>query len=512
MSELTEIPIIGPDYAQRSREFNDQVTLNMYAKGAKQGSKTNYALYSCPGLKKFAQVSQAGARSNGEQFKGEAYFAMGFGIYKVARNGTSSHIGTITAPRGRITMVAGRSYLLIVDGQNGYTWDGSTFAQISRTGNAAGFPPGPTHCTYLDGYFIVNKANSDQFYISAIEDPTSWDALDYATASASPDNTLALVASFKLLYILGQWTTQIYYDSGNVDFPFTEYAGGGVMQFGILAPFSLVHTSVGLLWLATSVEGDAQVVHAEGMSSKVVSDAISYALSTFSTVEDAFAGVYRFDGRTIYQLTFPAEKRTFEYYIEDDAWYERSSYGIGRYRSSGIAVLGSDYLFADYESGMVYQLDTNIYDEDGTPLVRERQTKNFSRSGNRLIWHEFILDVQSGVGPYGSNAHDLVYETALFDSGATWVLANGATVLFGEVGPISKQPGPKVMLSWSDDGGWTWSNEHWRSLGKIGNYGHRVKWRRLGMSTQRIYRVRLTDPVDFTILGAYARLTEAEVS
>jgi hypothetical protein len=39
---------------------------------------------------------------------------------------------------------------------------------------------------------------------------------------------------------------------------------------------------------------------------------------------------------------------------------------------------------------------------------------------------------------------------------------------------------PQVMLRFSDDGGHTWSNEHWKSMGKIGRYGYRTIWRRLG--------------------------------
>jgi hypothetical protein len=62
-----------------------------------------------------------------------------------------------------------------------------------------------------------------------------------------------------------------------------------------------------------------------------------------------------------------------------------------------------------------------------------------------------------------------------------------------------------VMLRWSDDGGHTWSNEHWQGMGKIGKYGTRTIWRRLGMTTKlrdRVYEISGTDPVKITITGA----------
>jgi len=64
---------------------------------------------------------------------------------------------------------------------------------------------------------------------------------------------------------------------------------------------------------------------------------------------------------------------------------------------------------------------------------------------------------------------------------------------------------PEVMLRWSDDGGHTWSNEHWRKMGAIGQYGYRTIWRRLGMTMKlrdRVYEVSGTDPVKIAIMGA----------
>jgi hypothetical protein len=71
----------------------------------------------------------------------------------------------------------------------------------------------------------------------------------------------------------------------------------------------------------------------------------------------------------------------------------------------------------------------------------------------------------------------------------------------------SAAPGynPQAMLRWSDDAGHTWSNEHWSSMGKIGQYGFRTFWRRLGMTQKlrdRVYEVSGTDPVKIAITNA----------
>ena len=70
---------------------------------------------------------------------------------------------------------------------------------------------------------------------------------------------------------------------------------------------------------------------------------------------------------------------------------------------------------------------------------------------------------------------------------------------------IGQGSDPQVMLRWSDDGGHTWSNEHWVSVGKIGEFYRRAIWRRLGMTLKirdRVYEVSMTDPVKTAIMGA----------
>jgi hypothetical protein len=76
--------------------------------------------------------------------------------------------------------------------------------------------------------------------------------------------------------------------------------------------------------------------------------------------------------------------------------------------------------------------------------------------------------------------------------------------------PSFSNSNAQVMLRWSDDGGHTWSNEHWASMGKLGEYGKRVIWRRLGMTTKlrdRVYEVSGTDPVKIAIMGAELSVT-----
>jgi hypothetical protein len=61
---------------------------------------------------------------------------------------------------------------------------------------------------------------------------------------------------------------------------------------------------------------------------------------------------------------------------------------------------------------------------------------------------------------------------------------------------------PQAMLQWSDDGGYTWSNEHWVDVGAKGQYSTRVKWNALGSSRDRVFRFVISDPVKCVLIGA----------
>ena len=65
------------------------------------------------------------------------------------------------------------------------------------------------------------------------------------------------------------------------------------------------------------------------------------------------------------------------------------------------------------------------------------------------------------------------------------------------------------MLSYSDDAGYTWSNERLLKLGRAGAYTWRVLTEQLGQSVERVYKFRVSDPVRCTIQRASA---DVEVS
>jgi hypothetical protein len=466
-----EIPFVGPTYNGRSSKINAQRTVNLFPKLEKPGAKTPIALYSTPGLSQIGTKGTGPTRSNGVKFSDKLYFVSGNELISVDSSNIFTTIGTLNTGGSRCELAAGRTYIVVVDGTDGYTYDGTTFAQISD----ADFPASPSHVSYLKGRFIVNKGLSDEYYISADEDPTSWAALDFASAENNPDDILAHAATESDLYHVGSDTTQVFYFSGNADFPFDPYPNGTI-EIGIEAPHSLVQFTGGLVWLASDKDGDPYVVHVNGLTGQPIStNEIDFQISEFTTKSDAIGSIYRKAGRTFYVLTFPSADKTFCFDLTPDGrdWHERKSYNLGRWRVAGIGFLAGNVICGDYDNAKFYKLDFDTYDEDGAILERIRVAPVIHKTRKVMTFWELIVEMKTGVGLTTGQGSD-----------------------------------PQAMLRYSDDGGKTWSSELWETIGEIGDYGRKgCKWEQLGDSEERIFELKVTDPVEVEILGAYADIT-----
>jgi hypothetical protein len=81
------------------------------------------------------------------------------------------------------------------------------------------------------------------------------------------------------------------------------------------------------------------------------------------------------------------------------------------------------------------------------------------------------------------------------------VQVDGLLKTFGPIAPAGREP--LIALRWSDDGGHTWSNEHFAGTGAVGEYRKRVIWRALGRSRDRVYEAVDSDPIPSRIIDAY---------
>lgn len=465
------IPFIGPQATARSETQNAQITQNLYPEIT--DGKEKAVLYRIPGIKKAFVMSNNPCRSNGVLFGALAYFVSGGGLYSVDVNKNTNLVGTLSTNSGRVSIVAGQTYIMIVDGANGYTYDGTTFATIADVDFPTNNTPARTvnHVAYKDGFFMVTIEDTGEFNKSGLEDPTAWDGLEFENAEGRPDVLRTLHASDDFLYLFGEYSMEAWYNSGGAAFPFSR-AQGGVSSWGIEAPFSISEADNAIFFLGRIKEGGIEVCQTQGVAVQVISTVeISNEINALTT-DDAWSFVYMQNAHLFYVLTFPASQKTFVYDITTKLWHSRTTKSLGQWRPNGHVYFAGSHFVGDIASGQFYELDMNTYTDDGDYIKWIRRTTPSDNNYQSITFDEIILDIQGGVG--------------------------------------STQLNPQLMYRYSDDGGRTWSSEIWADMGKQGEYLIKARWTQLGDSYERIHEFSGTDATFICLLNAYAQVRVSE--
>jgi hypothetical protein len=454
-----EIPLVGGAYIGPSTNINAQICQNLYPVFDNEGGKIA-AMRNTPGLVEFSQPQEGVVRGM-NVMDGYLYATIEDRVYRFSANGSYILIsGVLLTHTGNVWMENNGTQIMIVDGQYGYIIAGTTLTRITD----ADFPT-PSSLTYQDGYFIVSSANTGKFYLSGSYEGTTWDALDYATAEAYPDNLQAVISAHQELWLIGKESYEVWYNSGTADFPFSRISGA-VNKVGTIAPHSVTQYQ-GTVFLLDNLRAVQMSVGYQ--TQKISTEQIDYQLQQYSTVEDAIGFCYQQEGHAFYELTFPTEGKTWVYDGVTKIWHTRASGTEDkRHRANCYDYFYGKHIVGDYENGKLYYYSLSTYDEDGTQVRRIRSAQAIHQERKNMFHHSLEIEFEAGVGLVSSQG-------------------------------VS----PQAMLEWSDDGGHTFGNEHWATIGAMGKYKNRARWRRLGVSRDRIYRVMIADPVKTVIIGAY---------
>jgi hypothetical protein len=468
---------IGPSYQLQSLAVDCQRTVNLYPEMNEAGMGKDgevASLVATPGLRTLLTLA-AGATRGGHvcASNGALFVAAGNKLYGITSAWASVELGTLSTSEGPISFADNGAQVVLVDGTYAYVWTigTNTFAQVTDPDFV-----GADHVTFQDGYFIFNETGTGRIQITDLYN-TNFDALDFATAEGSPDNLTAVVSDGQNLYLPGDRTTEVFYNSGDASFPFERHQGA-LINVGIAAGFTLQLLQGGVYWLGQDASGRGVVYRAQGFQPQRISThAIETVIAGLGDLSEARAWVYQQSGHAFYVLNLPGASTTWVFDAATNLWHERASltYGeFGRHRADWHAYAYDTHVVGDFETGALYALESATLDEGTLPLLRERTAPYVSKENKRIFHHSFQLDMETGVGLDGTG----------------------------------QGTDPVAVLQWSDDGGQTWSSEREASVGRIGEHKVRVIWRRLGSARARVYRVRISDPVRVTIIGANLEIEE----
>lgn len=457
MAGAREIRCIGPSAYLPDRKAAVQRTVNMFLRQITGlGEDKSVILESVPGLRLTLELS--GGYRGGYATESRVFVVYGSTLWETT-NGTAQNRGTVLGD-GPVAMAEGTDQLVIVTGQYGYVLrlNSSVLVQITDEDWRGSYS-----VAELNGLFIfVALDQPDQFYLSAIDDATDLDALDFSSADAQPDRLLAVSALKQEAFMFGTLSTEVWTFVADLDFPLARYTATPI-DIGLVGRRAVVNAADTLIFVGQTDRGGGIVYMMSGhQPRRISSESVEAALQadgvdlTQCTMWARQGVGYEFVG-----INAPGMQTTWVWDAATREWHEEAELVEGQWqplRVEGVVSVGGRH-YAMSNTAQ-YLVDQTAHDLGGSVLARER------------TWPHLISPSMEPVTYAG-------VEIA-----------------------CSTGNGGNVTLEVSNDGGFVFGAPLLRSLGAVGRFMQRVRWNFLGQARDRVFRLRCTDAVPFNIHAA----------
>lgn len=353
--------------------------------------------------------------------------------------------------------------------------DAGTYFNVDSAGvlSQPTFPTGwdARYFTYLDGYLIFannGAANilKQQFFYSGLIDATSFNALDFSSATEKPDRLVFPFASQNAIWLFGSNTFEVFDNAGE---SFQQIESATNTTLGSLSPNAIAEADNSVIF----VGHDGAVYKTQGYDAVKIStpyideyfarNADLSALRGFTLVER---------GLWFYILTVPG-LRTFAYCIKTDKWSVFKTHNQNEFKADYFVNNGKQAFCAI--DNVLYKLDYSVFQDAGNPIEREFSCMEIETGDARkFITHYVQPDVTTGTTD------------------------------------IAQTQTPLLEMDYSDNDGATFSTPRFEGIGATGEYDKRARFKRLGSSRRRIYRFRCTENLELSARGAYVGIEVAD--
>lgn len=465
--DLRPIHFAINSYKAYSGLLSSERLINFYAELVPIQDAFKVAIYGTPGFIPWLSLGNFQPVYGIEKMGENIFVVCGLDVLMIDVNKNITSIGTMSASPGRVMMTNnGTQVTILCDSGVAFycTTTASSLTQITD-----GDYDLSSSVTTMDGFTIFTNQASTRYQISALNDTSSYAALDFDNVLANSDNLVAAITNNLEVWFFKETITEVYYNSGNATFPF-QRKNGVFIQKGCAAKYSISIIDNSFYFLGN----DRIIYQTNGYQLQQISTfPISKEIESYEVVSDAFSFIYTQAGHKFYCITFPTANKTWVYDISTTLWHERqslnpASFKPEEWRPNSFVFFNGLNLVGDPMNGTIYQLDLDTYDEDGTPListaVSTTQFDNYKRDAVGTL----VLMMDTGVGTSTGQGSE-----------------------------------PQIMMKTSIDGGKTWSNELWQPMGEIGAYQTEIFWNRVAYGRTLILELSISDPVKRAIIGAY---------
>lgn len=466
---MTQLNITNGFYVHESLPISNQDCVNWYPITNEKSALSEESLLGTPGIELLTTTGTTNEYNRGCWEKGGiGYFVNGNVLYSLdytidgAGNETFAYtaLGTIEGTERVFMADNGTQLMVLVPGGKAYIYneqDGTPFQEITDADFRANGDP--QSLLFIDGYFVCTT-DEKKWIISNLNDGTTWDALDFASAEADPDSIVGIALCKNQPYILGSRTTEGFTNIGGSGFPFQR--NNVFFAKGIVGPYAVTNANDTFFIIGKGEkESPAFWMFTESGYQKISTCVIDTILSGYTAAELLNAFCWSIAQRGAYFVGLTLPDRTFVINLIDMKWHERRSHvGVSdvKWRVSSIMQVYGKLIVGDLYTGNIGKLAADIYKEYTENIRRIVSTMPFTNNLEPIAVPKIELTMETGISNDDCNV-------------------------------------PIISLSMSKDGK-VFNYERLRSLGMIGEYKKRLIWRRNGrFSRFGVLRFAFSDPV-----------------
>ena len=495
----TQLPFTNGFYNSTIKPLSSQRCINWYVNVPEMPSVTDACLIGTPGTVEVANVGTQARTRGSIASRGFPYFVIGTKLYRVdvaydidgIASYTPVELGTITGD-GRVSMAEnGDQIVIVVPGVTAYVYSQSLVAFY--TIDDPNYDGPAENVSFIDGFFVFPKTGDKKFFNSPLNDArgsvnggASYNALDFSNAEADPDPIAGSINYRNQLYVAGTETFEVYRNIARVPSPF-ERVNGFIIPKGLAAKNTLIKFAGTFAWIGSGKNEKPSVYVFDGNGAQRVSTRpIDSILGQLTSSQLDEVGAWTYEEAGSFFLGFSLPDTCLVYDANTQRWHERlSAEGSNEvpYRSADFVGVYGTMLCGDRLTGIIGELSSDYLLEYGRLIKRSFTTQPFDMSGEVAFVPRIEALIESGVG-----------------------LRNDIVVSYDGAGQELGSD-PQLGMEFSDDGGRTFSNMRFRSMGKTGQYKTRCIWYKNGrVSRNRVLRFVMSDPVKAAFLRLEAKI------
>lgn len=315
-------------------------------------------------------------------------------VYKVNSNLNFERIANLSSSNGDVFIAEDNaSNIAICDKKNIYIYNYSDSAGGFYT-ITLDFIPG--YITFGTGQFIASVLNPDPenlgfwrlsdyddnsfvfFPTAGSTDPVGPNYVgDFQTKGDVVQAVIPLPSRGNNVLVFGKIVTELWVQAGLPAFPYQKNTAYN-LDYGCINPATIAWLDKYVVWVGGNQQAGATIMFTDGSEIQQISnDGINFKLAELTKPQDCYGFLFRQDGHLFYVVTFYTDNLSYAYDFNTQKFFTLTDENGNYYVAQKVVFFNNKYYFISINDGNFYELSSTIYTYDGHEIPRVRICKNF---------------------------------------------------------------------------------------------------------------------------------------